>query len=123
MIRLAAALIFADQITKAFVPRDFLERNFGLPFGFDFGNYNLVLLFLAAISLLSYFLKVRSSLNRISLFAFALIFSGATSNLIDRLLLGYVRDYLNLGITTLNMADLFILAGLIILIIKPIQDK
>lgn len=122
-MRKIVVIILFDQITKALAPRDFLVRNYGLPFGFDFGNLNTFILILSAVLLLGYFFKARKHLEAKSSFAFILIFSGAISNLIDRIIYGYVRDYLNLGITTLNLADLFIFTGIGLLLFHHPQDK
>ena len=43
----------------------------------------------------------------------ALVVGGAASNLLDRLLLGAVRDFLAVGHLVVNLADLAVLAGLI----------
>ena len=53
--------------------------------------------------------------------ALALIAAGGIGNLIDRLLWGEVRDFLNFGIGSLrtgimNLADLYILAALIVIV-------
>jgi signal peptidase II len=54
--------------------------------------------------------------------AIALIVAGGAGNLIDRLLFGEVRDFLNFGIGRLrtgimNLADLYILAALIVMVV------
>lgn len=59
------------------------------------------------------------SLRRAETIALGLIVSGAVGNLIDRLVLGAVRDFLNVGIGTVrtgifNVADLAVTAGVAI---------
>jgi signal peptidase II len=44
----------------------------------------------------------------------ALVIAGAISNLLDRLLLGAVRDYLAIGHLVINLADLAVLTGVLI---------
>ncbi|MDP4001391.1 MAG: signal peptidase II [bacterium] len=47
------------------------------------------------------------------------VFAGAVSNLGDRLVLGYVRDFVDLGLGfTFNLADIFIVIGLILILVK-----
>ena len=41
----------------------------------------------------------------------AFLAAGSGSNLLDRVLFGYVRDFIPLGEVTVNAADLFLLAG------------
>lgn len=45
--------------------------------------------------------------------ACALILAGGTSNIIDRITLGYVTDYLRLGHGFFNLADVFIFLGVL----------
>ena len=51
-------------------------------------------------------------------FGFVLIISGAASNLVDRIFLGYVRDFIDVGIATVNLADIFIWIGIVIVILR-----
>ncbi len=57
--------------------------------------------------------------------AFALLLGGAVGNVIDRLRLGAVFDYLNITpfIGFLNLADLAIGAGLILLVIDSLRER
>jgi lipoprotein signal peptidase len=43
----------------------------------------------------------------------ALVIGGSLSNLVDRLLLGAVRDYLAIGHIVINLADLAVVAGVL----------
>ncbi len=56
-----------------------------------------------------------------SFFAGSLIFVGALSNLIDRLHHGFVIDYIFWPLNYFNLADLIILVGVIILLIKIVS--
>jgi signal peptidase II len=60
--------------------------------------------------------------------ATALIVGGGAGNLIDRLYLGYVRDFANLGLGRLrtgvfNVADLAIMAGFAVLIVYLVRTR
>ena len=67
--------------------------------------------------------------NMMRLIALTLIFSGGSSNIIDRFINNkLVIDFMNMGIGNLrtgifNFADLFILSGAILLIITYINEK
>lgn len=56
--------------------------------------------------------------------ASTLIFTGATSNLLDRLHYGYVRDFLQLAFwpTTANLGDWMVTVGAILLIISALRS-
>jgi lipoprotein signal peptidase len=47
--------------------------------------------------------------------AAGLIIGGCTSNIVDRVLLGSVRDFLRLGHVVINVADIAILAGILLI--------
>ncbi len=49
--------------------------------------------------------------------AWSLIFAGAISNIGERILLGSVRDYVRIGNGIFNLADGYILAGIVMLLI------
>jgi signal peptidase II len=115
-------LVCLDQITKAiFAARDFffsilhvhLVKNYGLSFGLNFGVItNFVVL---SVALLIFLLYIRKNSNEKFVWISSLILAGAASNLLDRLYLGYVRDFIDLSLGfTFNLADLFIVLGLII---------
>lgn len=56
-----------------------------------------------------------SKLNFLNVFGLSLVILGALSNLLDRLIFGYVIDYINIFIwPVFNLADAMIVAGLII---------
>ena len=120
-----------DQITKwLLADRDFFIgfvhiqgiENFGLSFALDFGFWiNLLFIIFGLIILFWYFVKNRE--NKIVRLSFVFIFAGSISNLIDRLLFGFVRDFIDLGLNfTFNFSDLFVVVGLVILMFsKPIK--
>ncbi len=119
-------LVLIDQITKAlFADRDFLLygihlhpiNNYGLPFGLNFGSgWNfIVLLFVYLIA--GWMIYRIRLVGKWSYLGKQVFLAGAASNLIDRLLLGYVRDFIDLGWGfVFNLADMFIVAGLVIVL-------
>lgn len=65
-------------------------------------------------------------MNKISAIGFALMASGITHNMYERVYLGYVQDYFNLrfaNFPVFNMADVLIVAGAIILIWQILVKK
>jgi signal peptidase II len=53
---------------------------------------------------------------------YALVFAGAGSNLFDRLFQGYILDFLRISdFTVINLADVLIVVGLLILLVKFIK--
>jgi lipoprotein signal peptidase len=61
--------------------------------------------------------------QRLAWWASVLVFTGATSNLLDRLHYGYVRDFLHLAFwpTTANLGDWMITVGAILLLVSSLR--
>lgn len=91
---------------------------FGIPCP-DFILYPLLIFifYFVVSSLISAYQKENTG----DFFAFALIFLGALSNVLDRINYSFIIDYLNLfSLSAINLADLMISAGIIILISQKI---
>ncbi|MBX4191778.1 MAG: signal peptidase II [Candidatus Doudnabacteria bacterium] len=123
-------LIIFDQLTKHFLAgRNFYigpvhvrtVKNFGLSFSVDFGSTINSFLIGSALLLFFYlYFRHRNIWTRLQQLAFAFIFAGAISNLIDRIVLGYVRDFISSGVGfTFNFADMFVVIGIILFLIQP----
>jgi len=57
-------------------------------------------------------------------FWFGFIIAGGAANLIDRIRLGYVIDFINLGFwPVFNLADVFITIGVLAIIIVNMKEK
>lgn len=128
---LIVLLIFVDQISKFFIRsvlselpqqsfpiiKNFfhltLVQNKGTAFGlFRNQSFFFVLISFAAIILISYFLFFKKERNNHSRIPFCLILGGAAGNLIDRLIFGFVIDFLDFRIwPVFNFADFFICVG------------
>lgn len=128
----SAILIFFDQFSKtlvlknlAFISADhnnFLNivfyKNTGLALGLPFSAspfYFIAALILFAIIFSRSFKPDKLIKNEI--LGIILILSGAIGNLIDRLKLGYIVDFISIkGILIFNMADVFIVGGALIVL-------
>ncbi len=147
---IAGAVIIADQITKFIILRDvglhttipvipgFFQithvQNPGGAFGFLANQSALVrgILFLAvstvAVGLVAWFYHKTPPTHRWLAAGFALIFGGAIGNLIDRVRLGRVVDFLDFFIgrwhwPAFNVADSAITVGITIFVIHVIAGR
>ena len=77
----------------------------------DAGRWATAGLMLLGVVLAASWLLPRAH-GRRTAFAAALLLGGAVGNLVDRLALGSVRDFLTIGPVVVNLADLAIVAGL-----------
>jgi signal peptidase II len=127
-------VLAADQLTKALVrssiapgeERKLLPglalvhtRNSGVAFGVLPGNEVLVtiLIALALLALLVYFL--RNSSKRLIWLPTGMIIGGACGNILDRIRVGSVTDFIKLplGWPPFNIADTAITVGMLILVL------
>jgi len=130
-------LVFLDKITKhlseAYIRVSegirllgFLNlvnvRNTGAAFGLfkGFGNLFFIILSVIAIGVIIYLLWK----GKDEFIGLLLILSGAVGNLIDRVFLGYVRDFIDIHIGGLhwpafNLADSYLTIGIAYIILVP----
>ena len=109
---LIAFIIAIDQILKSFT--HFKVRNYGASFDI-LENQTLVLIIFSSVALMVFlYLFFKTKENKL---AMSFLIAGTSSNLIDRLLLGYIIDYIQLPyLFTFNIADLVNFLGIIILV-------
>lgn len=151
MFLLAAALVAVDQLSKVWVTRNLPldgneiplipglailhTRNNGAAFGmlrdveFQVGGLTVngtfllgVLSGVVSVALIVYLWRNRRRLSRVANVALALVLAGAVGNMIDRLRLGYVVDFIyarsgNFDFPVFNVADSCVVIGAGLLII------
>lgn len=129
----ALIIILLDQITKwlakAFLPQEGLfvtprvlelkiKANPGIAFGININPFIFYPLVIILFILL--YLAFKNSFPK----ALSLIIGGAISNIIDRIYLGHVVDFINFQIwSVFNLADLAIIVGAVILIFKALKGS
>jgi signal peptidase II len=145
---LAAIMLVLDQLTKYWTIQslDLYEsykifsffsfthaRNYGAAFSFlgDAGGWQRYLFTAIAIavsSYLIYLLKKNSAAQRWMNCAYALILSGAVGNVVDRVMFGYVVDFLDFDLgfyrwPTFNVADIAIFIGAAMMIFESLFSE
>ena len=138
---LSIFVILIDQFTKHFIfinyktiiNKDFLlfrldyVKNYGAAFNFFNGSR----IFLSIISIifsiiLIYLILKKNTINQSDLFAYSFILGGTIGNGIDRILKGFVIDFINLNIINFpvfNIADISINVGFIFLLYRIFKTK
>jgi len=119
-------LVYVDQAFKVLAKNPFLNGNFAfslpLPTWLIYLVYALVLCFAA-----TYLFRQRRQMGVWQGIGWLLIWAGAFSNIGERIVLGHVRDFIYItlfGQTGIyNLADGYILLGIIILLLKEKQTK
>lgn len=134
LLRLTALLVIVDQLTKYFmydksynVIGNFLRLSYTTNTGAAFGifkGYSFLLIIIAMVAIAVLILLYMKENSRIFETSYILIIAGAAGNLIDRLFLGYVRDFIAVWVwPSFNLADIFITLGALALIIGIILRK
>ena len=140
-LSLSIFIILIDQFTKylifynykKFINKDFLlfrldfVKNYGAAFNIFSGNR----IFLSCISiifsiLLTYLILRKNSLNSIDLYSYSFILGGTIGNGMDRILRGFVIDFINLNFINFpvfNIADISINIGFIFLLYNIFKNK
>jgi len=131
------SIIFLDRITKIFfsrvlsvgeslpVIRNFLTmtlvHNTGIAFGL-FRDQGIVFIIVPIIAIfllfynIFYYHRNQEELSRTYIIAFSMILGGAIGNLIDRMVFGYVIDFIDLQVwPVFNIADSAITLGAVII--------
>lgn len=103
-------------------------KNTGAAWGmFQGARIPFILLTVAFLILcLWFYKKKRGELTKLSRIILLLIFSGALGNLIDRVVLGYVRDMIYFSLINFpvfNVADSAIVIGAILLVLETLLTK
>ena len=143
-LALIALFTFADQYTKQLIVNSFklgqhktiIDGFFSLTYvqntGAGFSILQNATMFLSAISILaiaylSYLLFTQKN-RPLSIICYIFIISGALGNLIDRIRLSYVVDFLDFKIfgydyPVFNVADCLVTVGCILLIIDTLMEE
>lgn len=92
-----------------------VTKNHGIAFSIPFPSLLLVVLSVVVIVVATALWMRQSAHSRTHAVGFGLFLGGALGNLIDRVAHGYVIDYLNIATGSFNLADVAIIAGLLLL--------
>ncbi|HET7743559.1 MAG TPA: signal peptidase II [Gaiellaceae bacterium] len=134
LVAVAAAAVFADQLTKQLIARTLdvgstvsligpltihHVENSGIAFGF-FSSRTTIVIGITAIAVgwMLWFFARSGRRHPILPVALGLVLGGSVSNLVDRVRLGRVTDFLDLSAwPAFNLADTFIVVGVAILFV------
>jgi len=140
-LSLSIFIILIDQFTKylmfynykKFINKDFLlfrldfVKNYGAAFNIFSGNR----IFLSLISiifsiLLIYLILRKNTLNSFDLYSYSFILGGTIGNGMDRILKGFVIDFINLNMINFpvfNIADISINIGLVFILYSIFKNN
>ena len=115
----ALAVVIIDQLSKfIFNSYSSATHNYGAAFGLFQGYWWLFVI--TALVVILWIVKFAKRYNN---FALGLLLGGTIGNLIDRLIYGYVIDFIDLGFwPSFNLADSFSVIGVLLLIYLHWKD-
>lgn len=141
VIAISAIVIFLDQLSK-FLIGHFVKsnsvllikkvlyltyvKNFGVAFNMLNNKRFIIILFSVILLALIYNYMKNFKNNKRNIIAFGLVYGGIIGNFIDRVFLGYVRDFIDFKIINypvFNIADSAIVIGIILLIIAIFKKE
>ena len=95
-----------------------------------FSDINIFFIFLSLVilGLLVYIIIKKTKLNKINTYLYSLVISGIVGNLIDRIIRGYVVDFIGIRLFSynfpiFNIADMYIVIGVLLFIIIGDKDE
>lgn len=128
---LISNLMYVGQSIK--IIKDFFNityvRNTGAAWSILSGKtWLLIIVSLIIIALIVFYIYKNKPKTKIEKISYSMIIGGAIGNLIDRIIYGYVVDFLDFNIfgydyPIFNLADSFILIGVILLVIYTWRCK
>src|SRR5699024_8083776 len=88
----------------------------------------LIIISIIVILTIFYYIRKNKVVDKLEITSFSLIIGGSLGNLFDRLLRGYVIDFLDFrffgyNFTIFNLADVFIVVGVFLIIIKTSRKE
>lgn len=130
---LTISLILLDQVIKWWLNLSYpflIYANSGLLFGWINNQWLVYSIIILGLMILIYIIKsmprkiTNSDYVNLDYLSLALIASGAISNLADRIIYGYVLDYLRIGFwPVFNLADIYIFVGAFLFAYKIFKYK
>ncbi len=130
--------IFIDQVSKGIINTfmhlnnsikvigDFLNityvHNYGAAFSmFENARIIFIIITIIALNLIYFYLIKDKKLNNLQSVTYGMLLGGIIGNLVDRVLYGYVLDFIDVkGFAIFNIADSFIVISVIILIVQEV---
>jgi len=121
---LASLLVLIDQISKYIIRRTggFYICNKNIAFGIAIPNFLFWVFWIVIIFYLSFLIYRKYQAPEAKFYV--LILAGAFGNIIDRLRLGCITDFIDLKFwPVFNLADSFITIGVLLLLFRSFRQK
>ena len=118
---------------KIIIIKNFFSITFLGNTGAAFSSFNsntklLIIISFFALGFIYYFFIRKQTLNKFQIITYGLLIGGIIGNLIDRIIRGYVIDYLDFNILgynypVFNLADTFIVISIILITFQTLKGE
>ncbi len=125
--------IFMNLNSSIVIIEDFFNltyvQNTGAAFSILEGNrLFLILAGFVGLNLIYFFLIKNKELKKLEIIIYSILIAGIIGNMVDRIMFGYVIDYLDFNIfgynfAIFNLADTYIVVSAIIIFIMEVKDE
>jgi len=113
-----------DLVSKQWARQNSFIENQNFTFGLPGGkNVSLITTAFILAAFFTFYKKHRTSFSKLENIALGLIIGGACSNLYERLFRGAITDFIKIGKSLLNFADLAIFGGIILMLFCLIKNN
>lgn len=122
---ITATLIVIDQLTKLMATQLGWSIFYNDQFAFSLPVPTFIMYLIYAsvlIGMTAYVYKKRFSFNSMQKLAWTFVYAGGLSNIVERIIFGHVKDFIPIANGILNLADFFILTGLVLLLASGRYD-
>lgn len=125
---IVCGIVILDQLTKLFFTgKSFFLFNYTINTGIVFGLFKglnllwIIISIMVTFLILNYFRRIKD--NKIKT-GVAFLLAGTIGNLIDRIVFGYVRDFIDLKVWPIfNIADTFNVIGVLLIVYCILRSK
>lgn len=106
-------LVILDLLTKQLFGK---IKNYGAAFGLFKGfNWLFIVIGFLVVSVIIYY---KNKVNKKIFWGLCFLLAGTIGNLIDRIVFGYVRDFIQISIwPSFNLADVFNIIGILLILV------
>lgn len=119
-----AFLVGIDQATKFLAQNLHWEifQNYNFAFSLPIPSVVMFVVYAAVLILIArYVYKIWTQVTLRTRLAWLLILAGGISNVMERIILGYVRDFIPVGTGMFNLADFMIIAGALLVLTTRVR--
>ena len=119
-------LIAIDQAAKFLIVehhQHLVFKNNNFAFSLAVPSVAMYFIYVVLLGSLTVWFVLKKNKQTVAKLGFVFILAGALSNIVERIFKGYVIDFIHIHTGVLNLADFFIIAGILMLLLENDEPK